>query len=168
MPKPSSRSQLVQAGCWELFIRPTLPEPSHTSAAAPPAAARLAEQAPEPFDKEITMCDQLAAYLRKFVVEEAAAAEEEKRDLSGALEGFKPLQARPRPVLRVQRAAALHFAVAPPGAGHAMIRATVCLPACLRPALKPTLPAQCACTAFRGAHPFASSWASPSPAEEGH
>ncbi|KAL4430001.1 hypothetical protein ABPG77_004371 [Micractinium sp. CCAP 211/92] len=55
-------------------------------------AARLAEQAPEPFDKEITMCDQLAAYLRKFVVEEAAAAEEEKRDLSGALEGFKPLQ----------------------------------------------------------------------------
>ena len=34
------------------------------------SAARIAEQAPEPFDKEVTMCDQLAAYLKKFVVAE--------------------------------------------------------------------------------------------------
>lgn len=32
------------------------------------AAARIAENAPEPFDREVTMCDQLSAYLRKFVV----------------------------------------------------------------------------------------------------
>jgi len=37
------------------------------------------------------MCDQLASYLKKFVVEAEAAEEEEKKDLSGALEGFKPL-----------------------------------------------------------------------------
>ena len=54
-------------------------------------AARLAENAPEPFDKEVTLCDQLAAYLQKFVAAVEAAEEEEKKDLSGALEGFKPL-----------------------------------------------------------------------------
>lgn len=37
------------------------------------------------------MCDQLVSYLKKFVVEAEQAAEEEKKDLSGALEGFKPL-----------------------------------------------------------------------------
>ena len=61
---------------------------------APPscaAAARFADQAAEPFDKEVTLCDQLASYLRKFQVAEAAAAQEEARDLSGALEGFKPI-----------------------------------------------------------------------------
>ena len=57
------------------------------------AAARFAEQAPEPFDKEITLCDQLASYLKKFVAPEAAAAAAEAKDLSGALEGFKPFEA---------------------------------------------------------------------------
>ncbi|PRW50814.1 hypothetical protein C2E21_5439 [Chlorella sorokiniana] len=55
-------------------------------------AARIAENAPEPFDREVTMCDQLSAYLRKFVVAAEKAAEVEKRDLSDALEGFKPMQ----------------------------------------------------------------------------
>ncbi len=57
-----------------------------------PPAARFADQAPEPFDKEVTLCDQLASYLRKFVVAEEAAAEVVAKDLSGALEGFKPLE----------------------------------------------------------------------------
>eukprot|EP00887_Chlorella_sp_A99_P001217 scaffold14.g1217.t1 len=54
-------------------------------------AARLAENMPEPFDKEVTTCEQLAAYLSKFVVAEAAAKPEEKREVA-ALEGFKPLE----------------------------------------------------------------------------
>lgn len=98
-----------------------------SEAASPRAifpAARIAEQAPEPFDKEVTMCDQLAAYLRKFVVEEAAAAQEEQRDLSGALEGFKPLQVR----------ALLVRVAAPDDSPHPVAsaaRAPACLPACL-------------------------------------
>ena len=52
----------------------------------------MAENAAEPFDREITICDQLASYLSKWAVAEEAAAEEEARDLSGALQGFKPLE----------------------------------------------------------------------------
>ena len=68
--------------------RPLCPPPCPLPAAA---AARFADQAAEPFDAEVTLCDQLASYLRKFRVAEAAAAQEEARDLSGALQGFKPI-----------------------------------------------------------------------------
>ena len=73
-----------------------LTPPNYTPRAAPPPsssppAARFADQAAEPFDAEVTLCEQLASYLRKFTVAEAAAALEEGRDLSGALEGFKPI-----------------------------------------------------------------------------
>ena len=54
----------------------------------------MAENAAEPFDREITICDQLAAYLSKWAVAEEAAAAEEARDLSGALQGFKPFEVR--------------------------------------------------------------------------
>ena len=37
-------------------------------------AARLAEMAPEPFDKEVTMCEQLTAYLGRFVAAQPSAA----------------------------------------------------------------------------------------------
>lgn len=60
----------------------------------PCRAARLAEQAPEPFDKEVTLCDQLAAYLAKFVAAKEAAPAAAQRDLSAALEGFKPMAVR--------------------------------------------------------------------------
>jgi hypothetical protein len=69
----------------------------------PCCAARLAEQAPEPFDKEVTLCDQLAAYLAKFVVAQEAAAPLEQRDLSDALEGFKPMAVRRLPCAALPR-----------------------------------------------------------------
>ena len=37
-------------------------------------AARALENAPEPFDKEVTTCEQLAAYLQRFVVADAGGA----------------------------------------------------------------------------------------------
>ena len=40
-------------------------------------AARLAEMAPEPFDKEITMCEQLTAYLTRFIAAQAGPTQEE-------------------------------------------------------------------------------------------
>lgn len=41
-------------------------------------AARMAELAGEPFDKEVTMCEQVLNYLAKFVANEAAVSEEKK------------------------------------------------------------------------------------------
>lgn len=41
-------------------------------------AARMAELAGEPFDKEITMCEQVLNYLAKFVSVGASAAQEKK------------------------------------------------------------------------------------------
>lgn len=38
----------------------------------------MAELAGEPFDKEVTMCEQVLNYLARFVATEAAAAEEKK------------------------------------------------------------------------------------------
>jgi len=57
-------------------------------------AARQAEMAPEPFDKEITMCDQLTAYLARFVVTDNAPADEQSKstDVNGAIDGMKVLQ----------------------------------------------------------------------------
>lgn len=40
-------------------------------------AARIAEMAPEPFDKEITMCEQLTAYIGRFTAASAGPAQEE-------------------------------------------------------------------------------------------
>lgn len=45
-----------------------LPSVTSSMSAPNPPAARIAENSPEPFDREVTMCDQLSAYLRKFVV----------------------------------------------------------------------------------------------------
>ncbi|KAG7667236.1 hypothetical protein NADE_002968 [Nannochloris sp. 'desiccata'] len=39
-------------------------------------AARAAEMAPEPFDKEITMCEQLTAYLTRFIAAQAGPVQE--------------------------------------------------------------------------------------------
>ncbi len=40
-------------------------------------AARALENAPEPFDKEITMCEQLTAYLTRFIAAQTAPTQEE-------------------------------------------------------------------------------------------
>jgi uncharacterized coiled-coil DUF342 family protein len=58
-------------------------------------AARLAEMAPEPFFKEITMCEQLSAYLSRFVarnVTAGAGARDDKKDdapVAAGIQGMK-------------------------------------------------------------------------------
>lgn len=47
----------------------------------------------------MTLCDQLASYLKKFVAAEEAVEEKEEKDLSGALEGFKPMVVRLLPAV---------------------------------------------------------------------
>jgi hypothetical protein len=47
----------------------------------------------------VTLCDQLASYLKKFVAAEEAVEEKEEKDLSGALEGFKPMVVRLLPAV---------------------------------------------------------------------
>lgn len=54
-------------------------------------AARVAENMPEPFDKEVTTCEQLASYLAKFKVSNGPAASEERKAVE-APAGFKPLE----------------------------------------------------------------------------
>jgi hypothetical protein len=58
-------------------------------------AARLAEMAPEPFFKEITMCEQLSAYLSRFVAGNGTAgagARDDKKDdapVAAGIQGMK-------------------------------------------------------------------------------
>lgn len=56
-------------------------------------AARLAEMAPEPYDKEVTVCEQLSNYLNKFVTVSNGGAKDDssKKDIA-APDGFKPFQ----------------------------------------------------------------------------
>lgn len=54
-------------------------------------AARLAEMAPEPFDKEITMCEQLIAYVNRFIAAQSgpATAAEDKSTTVAEMDGMK-------------------------------------------------------------------------------
>ena len=75
---------------------PPHPLTRHHAPPRPPPPHKHAQSAPEPFDKEVTLCEQLVGYLGKFAAAEEARATEEARDLSNALAGFKPLQASAR------------------------------------------------------------------------
>lgn len=54
-------------------------------------AARIAEMAPEPFDKEITMCEQLTAYIARFTASSSGPAQEESSKATevAPLDGMK-------------------------------------------------------------------------------
>ena len=53
-------------------------------------AARIAEMAPEPFHKEITMCEQLSAYITRFTSASTGPAQEESKTTEVApLEGMQ-------------------------------------------------------------------------------
>lgn len=54
-------------------------------------AARYAEMAPEPYDKEVTVCEQLTAYLSKFASSSTGPIKAEKKSVV-PLEGMKPFE----------------------------------------------------------------------------
>jgi hypothetical protein len=55
-------------------------------------AARYAEMAPEPYDKEVTVCEQLTAYLSKFASSTSTGPEKAEKKEVVPLEGMKPFE----------------------------------------------------------------------------